>query len=202
VEGPSDRIYVRRWLQGVDDELIEGIHYSIMFYGGGLLRHLTPDDPAAPGLAVEEHDAAVQDFISLRRLNRFLAVVIDSDKTSPRKRVNATKDRVRRAFEESDGPGFAWITSGYTIENYVPRDLLEEAVAAVHPKWRLVPDAGVWANPLTFTDARRADKVAIARYVTDRWPADALRGQRLDRDIRRLAALVRAANGHAMTGET
>jgi len=33
----------------VDAPLVFGaIHYSIMFYGGGLLRHLTPDDPEAP----------------------------------------------------------------------------------------------------------------------------------------------------------
>lgn len=196
VEGPSDRIYLRRWLREVDQDLIEGIHYSIMFYGGGLLRHLTPDDPTEPGLALEYHEEAVNDFISLRRLNRHLVVVIDSDKSSARKRVNPTKDRVRRAFEEGDGPGFAWITDCYTIENYVPRPLLEEAVSAVHPNWTLLADRGIWVNPLRFRGDRRPDKVAIARYVTSRWPTDGLQYLRLDRRIKAVLDVIRAANGH------
>jgi hypothetical protein len=59
VKRPSDRIYLRHWLEVVATaEFIEGIHYSVMFYGGGLLRHLTADDPS------------VEEFISLRLLNR------------------------------------------------------------------------------------------------------------------------------------
>lgn len=197
VEGPSDRIYIRRWLREVDPELIEGIHYSIMFYGGGLLRHLSPDDPEVPGLAVELHNESVDDFISLRRLNRHLSVVIDSDKTSARKHINPTKERVRRAFDNGEGPGFAWITDCYTIENYVQRDLLESAVSAVHPKWKLVPDEGIWANPLRFDGAQAPDKVAVARAVVDNWPEGALKNLRLDRRIDALVALIRTANGHA-----
>lgn len=195
VEGPSDRIYLRHWMSELDPNLIEGIHYSIMFYGGALLSHLTPDDPAKPGLAVRFHEDAIDDFISLRRLNRHLAVVIDSDKRSMRSRPNPTKIRVRKAFEESDGPGIAWITEFYTIENYVPRDLLEEAVQAVHPKWHLVPDEGSWANPLRFDPVRQPDKVAIARYVTSNWPPGKLKTQRLQGPIRDLVNLIRSANG-------
>ncbi|SHU60945.1 Uncharacterised protein [Mycobacteroides abscessus subsp. bolletii] len=33
VEGPSDRTYIRRWLQIANPDLQEGIDYSIMFYG-------------------------------------------------------------------------------------------------------------------------------------------------------------------------
>lgn len=196
VEGPSDRIYLRCWLGHAAPELIEGIHYSIMFYGGGLLRHLTPDDPSNPGLAIEYHDKAVDDFISLRRLNRHLGVVIDSDKTSSRKHINATKERVRKAFDDGSGPGFAWITECYTIENYVPRGLLETAVAAVHPKWQLLQDEGIWTNPLRFEGNHQPDKVAIARFVAEHWPLDAMKQLRLDRRVKDVVDLVRAANGH------
>ena len=41
VEGPSDQIYLKHWLGLVEPELITGIHYSIMFYGGRLLSHVT-----------------------------------------------------------------------------------------------------------------------------------------------------------------
>lgn len=33
VEGPSDRIYLKHWISSLDSGLLEGIHYTIMFYG-------------------------------------------------------------------------------------------------------------------------------------------------------------------------
>ena len=36
VEGPSDRIYLSAWLKHVAPDLIEGLDFSIMFYGGRL----------------------------------------------------------------------------------------------------------------------------------------------------------------------
>lgn len=38
VEGPSDRIYLKKWINELEPHLVEGIHYSIMFYGGGFLH--------------------------------------------------------------------------------------------------------------------------------------------------------------------
>ncbi len=47
VEGPSDRVYLNKWLSLAAPELVEGIHYSITFYGGKVLGHFTAsDDPA------------------------------------------------------------------------------------------------------------------------------------------------------------
>jgi hypothetical protein len=91
-----------------------------MFYGGRLLSHLSALDPE------------ISDFISLRRLNRYISIVIDSDMTSSRKRINETKRRVRDEFNR--GPVFAWVTKGREIENYVPPDILENAVKTVHPQ--------------------------------------------------------------------
>ncbi len=194
VEGPSDRVYIRHWIKELDPDLVEGIHYSIMFYGGGLLRHLTPEDPADPGLAVTQHEKEVDDFISLRRLNRNLAVVIDSDRTSAHKPVNATKRRVREEFNSSDGPGHAWITDGYTIENYVPRELIEAAVAAVHPKAHLLASNSKWTNPLRFREKRQPDKVAIARYVIENWPEGRLKSLGLHKPVLALVNMIRTAN--------
>jgi putative ATP-dependent endonuclease of OLD family len=70
VEGPSDRLYVRKWLDVASGgSLREGVHYSIMFYGGKLLSHLSALPPAE-----------AQQAISLLRLNRNLAAIIDSDR--------------------------------------------------------------------------------------------------------------------------
>jgi hypothetical protein len=187
VEGPSDRIYIRHWLSLIDPALIEGIHYSLMFYGGRLLNHLSADDPD------------VREFISLRRLNRHIAIVIDSDKTSPRKPIGATKGRVRDEFNK--GPGFAWITHGYTIENYVPADLLSAAIKSCHPRARFTWAGEPFANPLAEPSFKgkpsRADKIAISREVvrlwdqTTGWPLD------LDRQVQRCADFIRQANGYA-----
>lgn len=119
VEGPSDRIYVNHWIASVDSTLVEGLHYSIMFYGGRLLSHLTAED-----------DEDVNEFISLRRLNRHIAILIDSDKDSSRKHLNATKKRIVEEFNE--GSGFAWVTKGREIENYIEPGVLEEAVKKAH----------------------------------------------------------------------
>jgi predicted ATP-dependent endonuclease of OLD family len=70
VEGPSDRIYLSSWLAHIAPDLIEGLDFSIMFYGGRLLSHLSAEDEL------------VGDFINLNRLNRNVAVIIDSDKKS------------------------------------------------------------------------------------------------------------------------
>jgi uncharacterized protein (DUF433 family) len=106
VEGPSDRIYLNYWIKGKRDDLIEGVHYTIMFYGGRLLSHLTGED-----------EEALEEFIQLKKLNRNSAMVIDSDKDKPRDRINNTKKRLKLEFEK--GSGFIWITQGREIENYL-----------------------------------------------------------------------------------
>jgi len=156
VEGPSDRIYLNHWIYALDPSLVEGLHYSIMFYGGRLLSHLSADDPE------------VGDFISLRRLNRYIAIVIDSDRSAPKKHINPTKKRVRGEFNK--GPGFAWITKGREIENYVKPELLEKAVRAVHPKAHHLENTGQYDKCLHYTTSKRelrdrVDKVKVAREV-------------------------------------
>lgn len=60
VEGPSDRIYIKHWIERLrPGAFVEGTHYSIMFYGGSLLSELSPLD-----------SDEVDEFISLRSLNR------------------------------------------------------------------------------------------------------------------------------------
>ena len=121
VEGPSDRIYLNYWIKSFDPDLIEGLHYSIMFYGGKLLSHLTPSQ-----------DESVDDFISLRKLNQQLMIVMDSDISPKRQGINSTKERIKKEFVES--PDLAWVTKGREIENYLNPDILFEAVYECHPR--------------------------------------------------------------------
>jgi predicted ATPase len=158
VEGPSDRIYLNHWVRAVDPELLEGLHYSIMFYGGRLLNHLSAEDKE------------VSDFISLRRLNRYISILIDSDRSAPRKGLNQTKNRIRKEFDI--GPGFAWVTKGREIENYIRPEILEKAVKQVHPAVTSLRYRGDYENRLTSVKVKSGkekfpvDKVKVSKEVT------------------------------------
>ena len=186
VEGPSDRIYIAHWLKLANPALREGIDYTIMFYGGRLLTHLTSEDPA------------IDEFISLRRLNRHLAVVIDSDKAKPQTPINSTKKRILDEMTEGDGPGFVWITKGRNIENYVPRDLLADVLRRLYGDKKLVENVDQWSDALRPQDTKaswRPDKVRVAKEVVDRWRSG-LDYLDLRKQIIELGRLVEAANGH------
>lgn len=155
VEGPSDRVYLRYWIASLTPELIESTHYSIMFYGGRLLSNLSANDPE------------ITEFISLRRLNRQISVIIDSDKVSSNASLNATKKRIRKEFNE--GPGFAWVTAGREIENYIDYPTLSAAVKSVHPGIKEYKEYGRFDDPLICLGSdgspKRIDKLKVARAV-------------------------------------
>lgn len=184
VEGPSDRLYLRHWIETrAPGEFLEGVHYSIMFYGGALLNSLTPDDPAE-----------IDEFISLRRLNRYMLVLMDSDRTSARKAINQSKKRVQEALDAFPDTGLAWITAGYTVENYLPWETLRAAISNVHPTSRVdMPEPGQYDNPLTkervgvIPNKTRIARQAIASWSTE-WPLD------LSNRVDAVIALIREAN--------
>lgn len=117
VEGPSDRIYLNRWLELLyPGEFREGIDYAIMFYGGRLLAHV----------ALDRDDAEADDLVHLLRINQHSAILIDSDRRKGADEINATKRRVRTECSKSGS--LCWVTDGREIENYLP----PEAVAAAY----------------------------------------------------------------------
>ncbi len=130
VEGPSDRVYINYWISELSPNLVEGIHYSIMFYGGRLASHLSGEDI----------DQSIENFISLRRLNRRGVIVIDSDKDKKHARINSTKKRLQVEFNY--GPGYAWITDGREIENYLKAECLQKAITKIHPTAKYVSNLG------------------------------------------------------------
>lgn len=183
VEGPSDRQYISHWLSKCDPDLIEGAHYSIMFYGGGLLNHLSADD--------RETDELVQ----LLKINRHLAIVIDSDRSSGNDELNSTKKRVIEELASINAQ--SWVTDGYTIENYIPLTTLKQALIDEYPLRRYSVPRGQFKSPLKnkFTGMKsRPSKVMIARRVIDadiewgKWP-ELLRNHIVD-----LSGRIRIAN--------
>jgi AAA15 family ATPase/GTPase len=190
VEGPSDRIYINHWLNSLDADLVEGVHYSIMFFGGRLFSHLTADDN-------EDVDDKIKEFISIRKLNQHSCIVIDSDKSSSRAHINATKKRLKEEFNK--GPGFAWVTKGREIENYIDPDVIERCVQAVHPTASNILEKTHWSNLLQYLKKRNAgnrcaNKVKVSKYYVEHYPAD-LSILDLDDRINDLQKFIYESNG-------
>lgn len=188
VEGPSDRVYLKHWIEKLaPDEFVEGTHYSIMFYGGSMLNSVSPLD-------AEE----VDEFISLRSLNRYMVVLMDSDKTSRSVSINDHKKRVRDELNRDPSTGMAWITTGYTIENYVPEQVLTDAINIAHPttKNRVLSTQELYSNPLATgrLGIQQPSKVAISKAATqiwgDEWPHN-LKGK-----VKQLISIIEVANSH------
>lgn len=185
VEGPSDRIYLNHWLSAAAPELVEGIHFSIMFYGGKLASHLS--------YAWDEH--AAEEFISLRRLNRRAAMLIDSDQANRSALLNATKMRLQAEFDS--GPGHAWVTAGREIENYLPASYVQAALANVAPQATIVSSLGRYDNVLRVRSSQgkvvQASKVKVAHAIVSQFAPD-LSSLDLQEQVERLVAFVRRSN--------
>lgn len=159
VEGPSDRIYLKHWLSKAAPDLIEGIHFSIMFFGGGLMKHVSGTD-----------EVDVDEFVSLLRLNQRCCMLFDSDLANAEGALSESKVRLIAEFD--DTVGFAWVTAGREIENYLPYEPLMECLKSVHPSVATQPRKGDYTRRMRFKNEdgneRAADKVKIAlRYVKE-----------------------------------
>ena len=110
VEGPSDRVYLNKWIKLVDPELKENNDYTFLYYGGRLLAHYTASD--------EEQ----RDFIDILLTNRNSAILMDSDIKEDGGSINATKQRIVDQF--SNNGHFCWVTEGREIENYIHEDAI------------------------------------------------------------------------------
>ncbi|WP_020162151.1 ATP-dependent nuclease [Cycloclasticus pugetii] len=190
VEGPSDRIYLNYWISAKNPNLIEGIHYSIMFYGGRLFSHLSAND--------DDEKNRVDDLISVRNLNRNTVIMFDSDKASPNVKLNSTKQRLEEEF--NSGIGFSWITKGREVENYLDHDRLEESVIAVHPSAGSLLKKGQWENLLKYKKKggsieRDANKVDVARHYVNNNDAD-LSVLDLEERVQELSQFIDESNGN------
>ena len=110
VEGPSDRIYLKRWLEVLTpNEYKEGKNYQFLYYGGRLLAQYSAKE--------------VTDLINIITTNRNAAIIMDSDKTFKSAKINETKKRIIAEFDALSM--FHWVTKGKEIENYLPMQAIE-----------------------------------------------------------------------------
>jgi predicted ATPase len=185
VEGPSDRIYIASWLKEHDPSLIEGVHYSIMFYGGRLLSHLTADE------------LGESDLIQLLPINRHCVVVIDSDRGAQNQAIRPSKQRVINEVDQVHG--ISWLTEGREIENYYSAQDRDVAIRAIH---RNVNKTNVGGNrysrPLSYwktgeVEERVANKISVAEWlVAHKQPAWDSLG--LTESVIRLAGFIKRSN--------
>jgi len=186
VEGPSERTYLNFWIASKAPGLTEGIDYSVMFYGGRLASHISGEDL----------EPMVENFISLRRLNRRGVIIMDSDKGSSRGSINDTKKRLEVEF--NSGQGFAWVTAGREIENYFEPELLERAIKVVHVKAVLLTKLRMWDNCLRIkktpqSNESQADKMKVASSITKISEAN-FNVLDLDEKITELVAFIKASS--------
>ncbi|WP_432329953.1 ATP-dependent nuclease [Mucilaginibacter sp. P25] len=117
VEGPSDRNYLLKWISLLDEGLKEGLHFSIMFYGGRNLANVT-----FASFLTEDLEGTTNNIIPLLKINRNAIVVIDSDRLNGKDEINATKERI----QEEIGADKCWITSEKEIENYISAEAVRK----------------------------------------------------------------------------
>ncbi len=125
IEGPSDRIYIKKWLElwckkTKKKIFIENIHYSFSMYGGSILSHFTSN---------EENE-----FINMLKINRNIFIVIDNDnelkydttlnRYEKRGVYGETKLRIIDELNSLSLKNNYWVTKQYTIESYLPNKLI------------------------------------------------------------------------------
>lgn len=159
VEGPSDRIYIKRWLEVfTENKFKEGRDYQFLYYGGRLLSHYE--------LGGEK---SIEGFISLLTTNRHAAIVIDSDKRKTVDTINTTKQRINDEFKKRHC--FCWITEGKEIENYLTKQSINQAYNKNYLKtdighYNLFPNYIKKLEP-NFTSKKIAFAKKIIPFITE-----------------------------------
>ncbi|MYD64216.1 MAG: hypothetical protein F4W91_24555 [Gemmatimonadetes bacterium] len=118
VEGPSDRIYLNRWIDLYSDgRFQEGRDYQCAFYGGSLLARTQFKAP----------EEAETDLVNLLQVNPNIIVVCDGDRTAKDSDIKGRVKRINREVKKIPD-AHIWITSAKEIENYIPGSVLEKAL--------------------------------------------------------------------------
>lgn len=116
VEGPSDRVFLKKWIDiWSNGNLTEGRHYQFVFYGGSVLANINARLP----------ESETREAISAFQINRNFAFVCDSDRKNP---SGSLKPRVAQLIKDVAGSrAMVWVTRCTEIENYIPKEAFEIA---------------------------------------------------------------------------
>jgi predicted ATP-dependent endonuclease of OLD family len=161
VEGPSDRNYLNKWISLVEPNIKEGLHYSIMFYGGRLLSNLSFD-----------YEWLNETLIPLLKINTNAFVVIDRDGQRMSPKLNKTKNRI----EKEVGPNNTWITKGREIENYLTSNSLQSwlksknitKTVSEEPNTKLEDIINYADNKLKYNRSKTVYSAEIVDHITEK----------------------------------
>ena len=118
VEGPSDRIYLNRWIDLYSKGCLqEGRDYQCAFYGGSLLARTQFKSP----------EEAKTDLVNLLWVNPNIIVVCDGDRVSKDSEIKGRVKRIETEVQKIPD-AHIWITDAKEIENYIPGSVLEETL--------------------------------------------------------------------------
>lgn len=173
VEGPSDRIYIKRWLKLNSPKLEESYHFTFQYYGGRILSHYSVED------------TSFQEFLNLLFVNRNSFIVMDSDidKKSTEEDLGETK---RRIIEECEKASIKyWVTAGREIENYLSDDILTKYSGNTISR-KQHDKIGTYCDKYT-----SKKKVQFSREITDLMEEDEINSSNYDL-AERLAELSKA----------
>ncbi len=145
VEGPSDAIYIKYWLElkGVK----QGEDYEFSFYGGSVLNSFS--GKFWKGL----DNISEKQLIRMFAINTNCIIYMDSDfnkegqsleKQTQKKQL--TKSRIKKEVEENGGK--VWISDGREIENYIPSKSFEKLLENLNEKDKkdYLQSYGQWSN--------------------------------------------------------
>lgn len=155
VEGPSEMFWLRAWLKnyfpiykdehGIECNLIEGLHFSILMTGGSNIAHYGFQEGEVPVDLIEE-----EELLKVLKINPNPLVIIDSDNTGEGtakfqrmiriakelNEINKTHPKFKEHFiEEICASNFSevvnlWVLKGRELENYAHPQLLKDFYTA------------------------------------------------------------------------
>jgi putative ATP-dependent endonuclease of the OLD family len=195
VEGPSDRIYLNRWIELYSNgDLKEGRHYQCAFYGGGLLANLQ---------ATLNDDEANSELINLLKINPNAVVISDSDRKSKRAHYKSRVRRIADEFSRLDKTrALHWILAAREIENYLVPGFME-GIDGIEMTGKPAPGQFESFFPkqgeMSFLESRMRrksfDKSKLAALTTPHMTLDSLKTRfDLDASMRSIIGLIETWN--------
>lgn len=119
VEGPSDRIYIKKWIELLAPELKEGLQFTFQYYGGKILSHFSLTD------------FEYKEYLNLLNINKNAYIVMDSDMKAEYS-LEELRDTKKRIIEECEKSNIGcWVTKGREVENYLSSRTLSEHSGSV-----------------------------------------------------------------------
>jgi ABC-type arginine transport system ATPase subunit len=135
VEGPSDAIYLGKWMELYCSKHarrlpVRGVDYCFAWYGGALAAHIGIGGEVAPNAEINDGDDSpdgISRLVELLHLSQYGALVLDSDQASSSAPRKGRTERLVAECEQSSNRYIAWVTAGREIENYLDAETVARA---------------------------------------------------------------------------